>query len=296
MKLRISEDLALPLDWMSQATVVYGARGSGKTTWALKLMADEPGAWKRVNKDDLRAMLDGGRWSKDNEKFVLKMRDAMILAALEAGKHVIVDDTNLHHKHAQQIGQLVKGLAEVEVMPFDVPVAECIARDLKRPRSVGEKVIRDMHRQFLAEKPLPIERVDGLQPVIICDIDGTLALAATRGPFEWAKVGEDGPNLPVIALLKALTPGRGIILTSGRKEVCRQATHDWLVRHGINYGELLMRADDDDRKDSIVKREMFDRKIRGKNNVDFVIDDRNQVVEMWRSLGLTVLQVADGDF
>jgi len=27
-----------------------------------------------------------------------------------------------------------------------------------------------------------------------------------------------------------------------------------------------------------------------------VLDDRNQVVEAWRSMGLTVLQVADGAF
>jgi hypothetical protein len=32
MKLRISDDVALPLDWMAMATVIYGARGSGKTT------------------------------------------------------------------------------------------------------------------------------------------------------------------------------------------------------------------------------------------------------------------------
>lgn len=57
-----------------------------------------------------------------------------------------------------------------------------------------------------------------------------------------------------------------------------------------------MRKSGDMRKDSIVKREMFDEHIRGRYNVNFVLDDRNQVVELWRSMGLTCLQVADGDF
>ena len=33
-----------------------------------------------------------------------------------------------------------------------------------------------------------------------------------------------------------------------------------------------------------------------KYSASIVLDDRKQVVDMWRSLGLTCLQVADGDF
>ena len=50
------------------------------------------------------------------------------------------------------------------------------------------------------------------------------------------------------------------------------------------------------RQDAVVKREMFDAHIRDRYRVPYVIDDRNQVVNMWLSPGLTVLQVADGDF
>jgi hypothetical protein len=57
-----------------------------------------------------------------------------------------------------------------------------------------------------------------------------------------------------------------------------------------------MRETGDRRKDSIIKKEIFDRHIRDVYNIEFVLDDRNQVVELWRSLGLTCLQVADGDF
>ncbi|MFP5226446.1 MAG: AAA family ATPase, partial [Acidobacteriota bacterium] len=69
-------------------------------------MAEIPGAYKRVNKDDLRAMLDSGRWSRENEKMVLQFRDHIIVEALKSGKHVIVDDTNLALKHEGRLRQL----------------------------------------------------------------------------------------------------------------------------------------------------------------------------------------------
>ena len=57
-----------------------------------------------------------------------------------------------------------------------------------------------------------------------------------------------------------------------------------------------MRAEGDNRKDAIVKMELFNKYIRHHYNVRRVYDDRQQVVDMWRSLGLTVLQVAPGQF
>jgi hypothetical protein len=69
-----------------------------------------------------------------------------------------------------------------------------------------------------------------------------------------------------------------------------------LAQYGIKPAGVFMRATGDQRKDSIIKQELFDRHILGKYNIKFVLDDRNQVVNMWRSLGLTVFQVAEGDF
>ena len=57
-----------------------------------------------------------------------------------------------------------------------------------------------------------------------------------------------------------------------------------------------MRTPKDNRKDCIIKRELFDAHIKGKYYIDFVLDDRNQMVDLWRSMGLTCLQVADGNF
>jgi hypothetical protein len=59
---------------------------------------------------------------------------------------------------------------------------------------------------------------------------------------------------------------------------------------------LYMRPEGDMRKDAIVKLEIFDNEIRDNYDVQFALDDRNQVVEAYRSIGLTVLQVTDGEF
>ena len=243
-------------------------------------------------------MFDCGQWSRDNEKFILKMRDQAIIAALEAGKHVIVDDTNLHPKHEEHITQMVKGLARVEVKFFDISVEDAIKRDLKRPTSVGAKVIRDMHKQFLAGKSSKVEYIDGLPECIICDIDGTLALMGDRSPYDASKCDVDEPNRPVIDILETFKIFRlsRIILFSGRESKYNKATQDWLRKHGVGYYGLHMRGTGDTRKDFIVKQEMYEGEIKGKYNVLFVLDDRNQVVEMWRNLGLTCLQVAEGDF
>jgi hypothetical protein len=136
-----------------------------------------------------------------------------------------------------------------------------------------------------------------LPPAWIVDVDGTLALLSGRSPYAWHRVGEDAPNPPVIELVRALrAAGNAIVVVSGRDGVARAATLAWLDRHGIPHDVLLLRARGDARRDSVVKREIFDRSIRHVWQVRGVLDDRDQVVRMWRGLGLTCAQVAPGDF
>lgn len=120
----------------------------------------------------------------------------------------------------------------------------------------------------------------------------------SRSPFDETRVHEDRPNLPVIAAVRAMhAAGHAVIFCSGRTDGCRAATEKWLAEHvAVPYEGLHMRAAGDMRKDAIVKVEIFDREIRDRWNVVAVFDDCRQVVDAWRALGLTVFQVAPGDF
>lgn len=134
----------------------------------------------------------------------------------------------------------------------------------------------------------------------LVDVDGTLALhhvgPGARSPYDWHRVGEDAPNRPVIDLVTALAERDFIVVMSGRDECCRPETEAWLATNVPCYTELHMRPAGDMRKDSIVKRELFETLVAPRWNVLGVIDDRDQVVAMWRSIGLMCAQVAPGNF
>lgn len=138
-----------------------------------------------------------------------------------------------------------------------------------------------------------------MQKIVICDIDGTLAKMNGRSPFDWSRVGEDDINPPVVSLVKLLNSCESpfeVIIFSGRDEVCRKQTELWLLYNGIHYKELHMRPEGDNRADTIIKKELYDKHIKDKYHVEFVLDDRNSVVKMWRDLGLHCFQVAEGNF
>lgn len=284
-----------------------GLPGSGKSTWAKEMVKRMPNVYKRVNRDDLREMLSNSIWSKENERFVVLVWKCLIKEALEGGYSVIVDDTNLNPIHEQEVKTIINHHrirhsknVELEIQDFThVPLSECISNDLKRAKSVGERVIRRMYHQYL-EKPINDPIFDASLPsAVICDLDGTLALMSNRDPYDASNCEKDTLNIPVYTILKnrqMSDPFMKTILVSGRSDVYENQTVEWLKKNNISWDFLYMRQAGDFRKDAIVKEEIYKSAILGKYNIDFVLDDRDQVVEMWRKQGLTCLQVADGNF
>ncbi|MEX0913672.1 MAG: polynucleotide kinase [Demequina sp.] len=133
---------------------------------------------------------------------------------------------------------------------------------------------------------------------VLVDVDGTVALLGDRHPFDWPAVERDEPNDPVIEVVRALhAAGHVMVVVSGRSEEARAGTESWLARHlGVPFVGPHLRRTDDDRPDSVVKREIWDTHIEPHYDVLCALDDRNQSVDLWRNLGLTCLQVAPGDF
>lgn len=132
---------------------------------------------------------------------------------------------------------------------------------------------------------------------IICDIDGTLALMQGRSPYDTTRYDEDMVDKVIREIVSIFRDeGYLIILCSGRGEPSRRSTEKWLVDNEVPNDYLFMRPTGDNRSDFIVKQEIYDRYIKNKFAIKFVLDDRDQVVKMWRSNGLKCLQVAEGDF
>jgi len=299
--------------------VLYGIQASGKSTWAKGELMRNPGKYKRVNKDLLRRMLDNDKFDFQNEKFVLKMRDNIVESSLRQGFDVIVDDTNFpvsgrHFKRMCEIAQKVGNVRVIEKY-FDVTLKEALERNQKPDRTpVPEDVVKSTYEKHVKNKSfacqdLYFQRIEkipyvaGLPHCIIFDIDGTLAhMNGKRGAYDWDKVDIDDVDRNIktinniIHRFQESYGGIEIIIFTGRDGMAKEKTEEWLEYNEIWYDKLFIKGINDNRKDTIVKKEYYDNYIKDKYNVIAILDDRNQVVDLWRSLGLTVLQVNYGDF
>ena len=289
-----------------------GLPASGKTTWARNYCETQQN-YVRINRDDLRLMR-GTYWLPKQEDMITDWEVDATAIALINGYNVILDATNLNKKRRLEFVENVKAYIEhrggysnfqfiINTKKFDTSVEECIKRDSERTAEtgkVGKKVILNMANKYGLKTKYPEYRLQaGLPSAIICDLDGTLATNTTgRGFYDWSRVGEDGIDSIVKGILDAQNmKGIRTIIMSGRDGICRPETKVWLFQHSVPYAELLMRSERDQRKDSIVKKELFDKYIKDEYNILFALDDRNQVVDMWRKeLGIKCLQVNYGDF
>lgn len=152
--------------------------------------------------------------------------------------------------------------------------------------------------------------------VALIDIDGVCANPGNRiafiNPSNKAELGpdwkpdwdsffdamaEDKPIIPVRDFLWAIEFKYHIVYITGRPHSHREVTLEWLQANTFPRGMLVMRASKDHRPDYKVKRELYEKVVIpfcGK--ADLVLEDRDQVVEMWRELGLLCLQPCKGNY
>lgn len=291
--------------------ITVGASCSGKSTYAEALARDK--GFVNINRDDLRMSMFGlkslhdYKFTKQKEQMITDAQVAMAESGLKSGKSVIISDTNLDPNRWVVWNEMAKrhGVAFVPTY-FSVPLKELLERNTKRDYSLPEKVIRahvERFESFFPDevsywKPKKYVSPSGIAPyAYIVDIDGTLAhMKDYRGPFEWSKVGLDEPDFPVINTIKHLQMHHQIIVMSGRDEICRPETVEWLNLYGLTPDVLLMRPSGDYRPDTKIKEELFENHVAGRYNVVAVFDDRDVVVELWREKGIKCFQCERGDF
>lgn len=310
---------------MTNATlwIPRGLPASGKSYWSREMVSGQPlGSVVRLNRDDIRALMFGPEYRKptfEAEKLVSLVEHGPIEGLLRAGSDVIVDDTNLRVRFVKDLMMIAdKAGASYKIVDdfLDVPLSTCLRRDQERENPVGDAVIVGMHQKYLSGGRRPhVPELDeivtgkpyvpapGTTPAVVVDVDGTVALCKdVRGPYDTSLYHLDKPNAPVIELVqREWAAGNQILFCSGRDREFFDVTAKWIMTHvfpgpdmvGFN---LFMRPAGDRRNDAVVKLELFDEYIRDSYTVVRVYDDRDRVVKMWRGLGLTVLQVAPGDF
>lgn len=142
---------------------------------------------------------------------------------------------------------------------------------------------------------------------IIVDVDGTVAncehrrhhLDTNNWPGFFGSMADDGIFEHTIEVINAMRhQGYKVLIVTARPDEndYKQVTQDWLAANGIPYDGYYMRQGGDYRKDNIVKQEILGRILDDGFEPVMAFDDRDQVVKMWREMGIPCLQVNEGDF
>ncbi len=145
-----------------------------------------------------------------------------------------------------------------------------------------------------------------MSKIVLCDLDGTLSDTEHRVHYVrgrnrdyesfFAASKDDEPIEPVITLVRALADaGHKIHIVSGRRDDTLADTEEWLKKHGVPYERILLRPFSDRTPDHILKRRWFEADYKVED-ILLALEDRARVVAMYRELGVTCLQVAEGDF
>lgn len=141
---------------------------------------------------------------------------------------------------------------------------------------------------------------------VVSDLDSTLANCDHRLQYiqdegkDWDTFFEechhDTPIRNNIEILYALGITRTVLILSGRSDVVRGQTEEWLDKWNVRYDALVMRPEGNYRPDIELKRKWVELLGLTPANTLVVLEDRDSCVEMYRSLGLNTFQVKDGSY
>lgn len=304
---------------MKTIMMSIGCAGSGKTFWARELLKKEPKHWRRVSRDDIRALIaDDSVWydgNTDAEMMVSRIQEQMIRAMINDGFSVIVDNTNCNPRTRKQLHKLAESIGDILVIEkvFKTDLEECIRRNEQRVgrAKVPVKVIEKMYGQVkeLVDREVyyaPVGSEDVVEERIadnshlvkgaIFDLDGSLCEISHRSPYDTAKCLNDKPVKYVVEMAKLLSQnGHHIIMVSGREDKFRDLTEEWLAKYvGVEHS-LYMRPTGNFKNDALIKEEIYNQFIKDKYDIRAVVDDRLRVCRAWYKLGLPLFRVGNPD-
>ena len=304
---------------MLKCILTVGIPSSGKSTWSKLEVAKDPDNRARINNDLIRDMLNDSIWSKNYEKLVTNTRLFLIKEALKNDKNVILDNLNLNKVHFNDVVKIAASLnkdIEVSEKLFYIDLNTAIERDSLRigKAKVGENVIRKWWKESGKEKfkdrvpqvkilnktismPFKFMIQDESKPrAVIFDNDGTISLIHSgRSPYDASSCDLDHPHHHVIECMKLYyNAGYKILFVSGREDKDRVPTELFYKKHfpEVKY-KLFMRQTGDQRKDVVIKEEIFNSYIKDKYYIAGWFDDRLQVSQWVYKSGLPLFRVND---
>ena len=289
-----------------------GIQGSGKSTWARAWVTEDPEHRVRINNDDIRNML-GVYWVTSRENLVSSIKKNMAEEAINRGYDIVVDNMNLNAKEILFWKDMVKTANmdpdgyqyEIEFKDFFIPLEECIRRDAMRPNPIGEKVIRETwkrYKHFIQTTEVEryvdnLRKYTGKPKCIVIDMDSTMCFNTTKRPWFGDGAAEgminDVPNTGMCDMIRKLQEDFVIVVATGRDTTQEAVTKEWLSKQGINADEFYFRTNKDYRKGVVVKKEQIEA-ILEKYDIVAIFDDCEPIVDMYREMGLTVLQPNKG--
>ena len=261
----------------------------------------------------------GPYWIPEREPLISKLKEMITTTVMGEGYDIIVDNMNLNPKEVAFWKHIVEGWNNIVDKDsvfnkyriefkdfFDVSVEDCIKRDAGRQHPIGEQVIRDTWNKykFFIQTTQVEKLVNNLRihdeyknRCIVVDMDSTLCFNTQKRP--WFGEGSteaminDVPNQDVVDIIKALKDKFHIVIGTGRDTSQQEVTERWLNKHDIHFDACYFRTNGDYRKGVEVKKEQIN-KILKKYDVVAIFDDCEPIVQMYRDMGLTVLQPNKG--
>lgn len=305
---------------MIKCILTVGGIACGKSTWAKEEVRKDPEGTARINRDDLRNMINGYVLSDTNEKFITKVRNDALIAALKSGRNVIMDETNLNRRNFDDVCKIVKSLnVDCIVMEksFYVDLDVALERNSKRegtariPDDVVEKFykkaggkqhqfyksrVETFHKNGTGSERFvePMVQNENLEKCAIFDLDGTMCNISHRNPYDASNCDKDSPNQHVVDLCKLLFDnGYKIFFFSGREDAYRDLTSTWLDVYFAQKYELYMRETDNKEDDRLLKERLFTTHVKDKYNCKLWVDDRLRVCKFIHDAGLPLFRVGD---
>ena len=291
---------------MAKLILLVGPPGSGKSTLAKEYEAK---GFVRISQDDQGK---GGHMDAYREAVRLK-------------QDIIVDRMNfsIEQRKNYMVQVADDKEYEIEIIVLHQPYRVCLERMLKReghPTIKDEKSARSALKTFFTKYERPYDNPrfkltfiypEGDKPLaVICDLDGTLCdvehrrhhVRRTDGQKkDWRSfflgMEHDPMITPVAHILEKFQQDNiKIVFCTGRPSDYQNMTEEWLNKQDMKYDALFMRDRHDSRQDDLVKENILDFEILTRFTPYFILDDRDQVVKMWRKRGYMCMQVAEGDF